>query len=474
MFMTGIVNYIIESGISLSLLAVIYAVFLRRETFFMLNRMFLLGSLLFSVLLPLLRIRIYEPNSVMLSEITVTPYQNLLEAVTIYGQDFSVSVEHAILSTSSVVWIYIAGLVFFLGRFLWRVIQVVFIIHRHEVISNNGIKTVLLDKETSPFSFLNYLFISRSYKNDEGLSRMVHHEMEHIRQGHSIDVLFLEVLTVFQWFNPFMWILRSSVRENHEFLADQAVLKSGVNPGFYKKLLLDQYAEGQLVITNNFNYSLIKKRFKMMSKIKSSKISNLKISLGLLIAVAMIVVFACEQKESIEPVSVQDDLISVKSTIMADGKIKLEGTVENLKKYSELFADSHNFKIVTDESGNMYLEKQEALVPKSLDAGEEIFFIVDDMPEFPGGEMELRKYMANNISYPEEALKKGIQGKVYVTFVVDAKGQVANAKIARGVDPSLDREALRVVNSLPAWIPGKQKGKPVNVSYTVPINFALQ
>jgi TonB family protein len=472
--MSAIINFIIESGISLSLLAIIYAVFLRRETFFRLNRMFLLGSLLFSVILPLLKIKVYAPRSVMLSEITVTPYQNLLEAVTIYGQDFSVSVEHAILSTTLIIWIYIAGLMFFLGRFLLRITQVVFIIHRHEVISNNGIKTVLLDKKTSPFSFLNYLFLSRSYENDEGLSRMVHHEMEHIKQGHSIDVLFLEILTVFQWFNPFMWILRNSVRENHEFLADQAVLDSGVTPGFYKKLLLDQYTEGQLVITNNFNYSLIKKRFKMMSKIKSSKISNLKISLGLLIALALVVIFACEQKETMEQLPFQDDAVSVKTTILADGKIKLEGSPESLKKYSELFSESQSFRIVTDESGDTYLEKHEVPKVKSLDAGEEIFFIVEDMPEFPGGEVALRKFFANHISYPALAQEKGIQGRVYVTFVVDKDGQVANAKIARGVDPSLDMEALRVVNSLPAWIPGKQRGKAVNVSYTVPINFSLQ
>lgn len=104
----------------------------------------------------------------------------------------------------------------------------------------------------------------------------------------------------------------------------------------------------------------------------------------------------------------------------------------------------------------------------------EVFFIVEDMPEFPGGEMALRTYIANAIKYPVIAQENGIQGKVYVTFVVGKDGKVSNATIARGVDPSIDKEALRVVNSLPAWKPGKQRGKPVNVSYTVPINFVLQ
>lgn len=104
----------------------------------------------------------------------------------------------------------------------------------------------------------------------------------------------------------------------------------------------------------------------------------------------------------------------------------------------------------------------------------EVFFIVEDMPEFPGGEMALRTYIANAIKYPVIAQENGIQGKVYVTFVVGKDGSVSNASIARGVDPSIDKEALRVVNTLPKWKPGKQRGKPVNVSYTVPINFVLQ
>lgn len=104
----------------------------------------------------------------------------------------------------------------------------------------------------------------------------------------------------------------------------------------------------------------------------------------------------------------------------------------------------------------------------------QVFFIVEDMPEFPGGELALRKYIASSIKYPVIAQENGIQGKVYVTFVVNTDGSITDARIARGVDPSLDKEALRVVNGLPKWKPGKQRGKPVRVSYTVPINFVLQ
>jgi len=103
-----------------------------------------------------------------------------------------------------------------------------------------------------------------------------------------------------------------------------------------------------------------------------------------------------------------------------------------------------------------------------------VFFIVEEMPDFPGGQLALRKFIAQAIKYPVIAQENGIQGKVFVNFVVNKDGTVTGAKIARGVDPSLDKEALRVVNSLPKWKPGKQGGKPVRVSYTVPINFVLQ
>ena len=104
----------------------------------------------------------------------------------------------------------------------------------------------------------------------------------------------------------------------------------------------------------------------------------------------------------------------------------------------------------------------------------QIFFIVETMPEFPGGELGLRKYIANHTKYPNIARENGIEGKVYVRFCVTSQGKVSQASIARGVDPILDKEALRVVKSLPAWKPGEQRGKKVNVWYTVPINFQLQ
>jgi len=124
---------------------------------------------------------------------------------------------------------------------------------------------------------------------------------------------------------------------------------------------------------------------------------------------------------------------------------------------------------------NFALDKEAAKEGKTFygEGANKVFFVVEDMPEFPGGDKELRNYIANTVKYPEDAVKRKVQGKVYVSFVVEKDGSIGDAKIARGVDPSLDKEALRVVNSLPTWKPGKQRGTLVRVAYTVPISFAL-
>lgn len=112
-------------------------------------------------------------------------------------------------------------------------------------------------------------------------------------------------------------------------------------------------------------------------------------------------------------------------------------------------------------------------VDEDTDTEEMIFYVVEEMPEFPGGEKAMQKYIADNIQYPKTAREKGIQGKVFITFTVSEEGDIKNAKVIRSVDPLIDKEALCVINSMPSWTPGKQRGKKVDVQFTLPINFAL-
>lgn len=468
--MNQAVNFILESGISLALLSTIYILFLRRETFFKLNRLFLLISLVFSILLPFLKLKVYDPQPMLLAEVTVTPYKNLMAAVTIYGQDLSGTVIQTISSSQIIILIYLAGFMFFFSRMAFRISQIIFLVLKNNVQVSGQYKFVFLNRDFSPFSFLHFIFINPEQREKEGYDKMVAHEMEHIRQGHTFDVLILEILTVFQWFNPFMWLLKKVVRENHEFLADSAVLNSGVNVGQYKKLLLNQFMGFELSITNGFNSSLVKKRIKMISKIRSSKYANLKYAFGIATVLSLIVTFACEQNDSIEMV-LEKESPEMRIEFIGE-KLRVDASNENLDRLKKIFAGKVNINLEADSLGNLFFVKNN-LEPKFLDPNEKIYQLVNEMPKYPGGEDALRSFISESVKYPAEAISERLSGKVYVSFVISENGEVANCEVVRGVAESLDTEALRVVNSLPKWTPGKMNGRAVNVQYTVPISFRL-
>ncbi|WP_372776674.1 TonB family protein [Mangrovibacterium sp.] len=542
--MFDFVNYIYESGISLGLFTLLYFLFLQRETFFKTNRLFLLFALLFSALLPLFHIRIWEAQPVLLNEVTVTPYRNLLETVSVYGTELSVNIVRRISTSTYIISAYILGLCFFAFRLLHRLLQISLLIRRSDAIQEHGMKLVLIDREVTPFSFLSYVFVSKNLKEQSGWEKMLIHEFEHVKQGHSFDILILEVLSVFQWFNPFFWLLKRLLRENHEYLADRAVLVQIANPSLYKKLLLQQFIGPQVELANNFNYSLIKKRIQMMSQIKSSKLAQVKLGGGFLLAVALIVLFSLEnktfatvytanssdQQEQQSPSNEQsaDELSNEVSTleiienlpvpansksqdtpgvaesghilekinpnaqehmdtpdtlkVLVEGQeLQVSGDKNAIVKFMSMVSESMSKEVsihVKDGKKELHLsnelkaEKEDKEVTE-ID-GEPVFFVVETMPKFPGGVDALGQFIAKKVKYPVEAKKAKLEGKVYVTFIVDKQGKVRLARVARGVSPLLDQEALRVVNLIPDWTPGIQRGQAVAVSYTIPISFSLK
>jgi TonB family protein len=269
--------------------------------------------------------------------------------------------------------------------------------------------------------------------------------------------------------------------------------------------LLSQAIGGRPVITSNFfNVKTVKKRFKMITKNNHKTQGILKYSLGVVMALALTLLFACEDFDRslihssnaskyiydgkfMELAQIQE--IGIKNLQIVEGDqldvllvySELKDELEEGKYYMAFNADDvAQMKLCSKlDVNSMNNEVDETVVvaygmEKSANYDEEVFVIVEDMPEFTGGELALRKHIGTYVKYPAEAAVQGIQGKVYVTFVVGSDGVVKKAKIARGVNPLLDAEAIRVVNSLPKWKPGYQSGKPVAVYYTVPINFQLE
>jgi TonB family protein len=472
--MISFTKYIIESGISLSLFAFVYFLFLRKETFFWLNRWFLLGSIGFSAVLPFMHFQVIAPKPVILPEVVVTPYQNLLNTVNVYGNNVTYEAEQFVVNYHFIVYLYLAGVCFFALKLLMQLMQLIRIVLTGKLIREGNFNMVIMNRALSPFSFLNYIFVSSDFHDATGWEKILEHEQQHIRQGHTFDVLLFELIIIFQWFNPFIWMFRRALQENHEFLADQAVIEHGTAASWYKQILINQYVGGPIALTNNFNYSLIKIRMKMMSKIKSKKIANFKILSGIVLAICLIITFACEQKPSDK--KTQPKLKNV--SILVNGhSLEISSDSVGITNFMNLLVESGDLALEPDPAtGKFSLVKKNQTAQKSSSAlsDDDVFMVVEEMPEFPGGVEALRKILANNIKYPESAKQKGIAGKVYASFVIEKDGSVSRVKVARGVDPSLDSEAIRVVSSLPKWKPGKQRGQNVAVQYTVPINFSLQ
>lgn len=447
-----------------------------RETLHRANRYLILGSIVLSFALPLLHITLNSTSSASGGQIIAQSVVMLQEVIV--GGGASHSFDWRVLAVVA----FYAGIGVCFLRMIISILGVLRVIRRGERQTlPDGTVLVITDDEQAPFSWVKYIIINRK-DHDENLQEILTHEQAHIRCRHSIDVLVCDVFCCLQWFNPAMWLLRRELCAVHEYEADKAVLDSGINAKQYQILLIKKAAGGKWYsIANSFNHSKLKYRITMMSRKKSSGWTMAKALYVLPIAAFAAIAFAnCSKTESENTQDFTYDQ-TVLQYLPKEGNVRFmgynldgthcilireaDGTVRRANQY-ELGGNTHNIEVVELQEG------AEAYNDVYLD--ETIFFIVEKMPEFPGGELELRKFIAENTRYPEDAKVNKQCGKAFVQFVIDKEGSVRNVKIVRtsGYE-SLDNEALRVVKSLPKWEPGMQRGQTVNVSYTVPINFQL-
>ena len=316
---------------------------------------------------------------------------------------------------------------------------------------------------------------------------------------HFIDLLLFGLTAIFQWFNPVMWLFERSIRELHEYEADREVLKQKPDRIRYQAMLVNQVAGIEIFkLANSFSKSITKKRMIMMSKMKSAKFSAAKVLFVLPVILCLVFAFSKpqiigESSQSMQPKQVIGKVIDAKSNeVLSGAAIIIEGTTEGT-----ITDEDGKFKIqvsggdkvlvisyVGYETQRVKADKPEISVkmqkkvydlpedippppppPKpekkqDLQPGEETFTVVEEMPSFQGkGGEGFREYLAQNIRYPEDAKKNGIQGKVFVQFTVNEKGEVTDVKVVRGVAPSLDAEAVRVVESSPSMAARKTKRK---------------
>ena len=288
-----------------------------------------------------------------------------------------------------------------------------------------GALLILVPDNTEPYSFFKHIVVGTRGLDEEEMRCILAHESVHVSRSHSIDIVCMRVSCCVLWFIPFAWMMLHELRAVHEYQADAAAA-DGDNKDYLRLLYRQTTGFGYGHITNKFNSINIKKRIVMMNKTKS-RFGAWKMLAALPVA-ALLMMVGC-------------------------------------KPATEKAVDQE--EIPFEYSG------EDKSAPMDADT-DQVFQVVEVDPEFPGGMEALTKYLSENIKYPEQAKKDKIQGKVYISFVVEKDGSVADAKVLRGIGGGCDEEALRVVNAMPKWTPGKQRNTPVRVQFNLPIVFKLQ
>ncbi len=441
--------YILKSSVCLVLFYLFFRLLLSKETFHRFNRVALLGVLFFSLLIPCIEMTTRHQVEVQQAVLSIEQLLMMAELNAITPEVGAVIQEVPSVSWIQIVLlVYLAGIVFFACRNICSLICLFRLIYsgRHEKLEK-GITLVVHNRTITPFSWMKYIVISRKDLEENGREILIH-ETAHICHRHSIDLLLADICIFFQWFNPGAWLLKQELQNIHEYEADETVINEGVNAKEYQLLLIKKAVGTRLYsMANSFNHSKLKKRITMMLKEKSSPWARLKYLYVLPLAAIAVTAFArpeiSEKVEEISAVKVNDLAEIVQEKVLQD-------TVKASKVVKK--ADS---KVAAAEK-----KEEEEIV---------IFEVVEQMPEYPGGMDALSRYLERKVA--DSPMKGKAGGLVTIGFTVTEAGKVTNVQVLESDQPSLNKEAERIVSEMPDWIPGKQRGKPVPVRYSVPVRF---
>ena len=433
-----IISYILKVNIAIIVLYGLYCLCMDKDTFFNVKRAFLLAIFAFALCYPFMDysfnwgVAVERAGHILTEKITIFILPENIAPAQTMDESFAVNTKLNWFSA-----IYLIGVILFISRIIFQLTGIAANIRKSRTVYLFGKRVYISEQPTNPYSFFGYIIMDKNVIAENELQEILRHEETHIKQWHSVDVILSQIMVAFCWFNPFVWLMNREIRMNLEFLADRSVLKSGYEPEHYQAHILRlSYHKAAARLYNNFSFSPLKNRIKMMNKKKTPGIYFLKY---ILIAPAVLT------------------LLLLNSSFKAEetGFIKTDSMpVTGITEQQTAIADTVKSKPAEPE---------------------EIYILVDQMPTFNGGGFEkAREYVYKNLRYPQEARENNIQGTVRLSFVVDKTGKVKNVIIVRSSgNKSLDEEAVRVVESMPEWTPGKNKGKPANVRWQILVQFSL-
>ncbi len=494
--MNAYVNYLIEANIGLVAFLLFYILLLSNETNFNFKRGFLLVGIGASLLFPFAK---FTTASNALPSISNVLPSYFLPEIVINANELS-----GVVAPSSVsywviaLWIYLAIASLLLVILIIKVSRILSYLQKsHTTLLEDKFKIIESDSELLTFSFFHFIFIgSTTAFSHEEKQQIIKHEITHATKFHSFDILLVEFLKIIFWFNPAVYYFKSLFTSIHEFQADQlAVDKQDVNQ-YCNLLARVALQSADYPIANHFNNSLTLKRIAMMKTAKT-KLSRWKIAAIASVFAGLFILVAC-QDQIINDITKNGSTITQTDfppEIAADIKAykekspsgKDQGTItyitgdaDEIKKLtSSVYAGQVIIKTYSfDESGTMGVllhhvgQYADQLTTRNA-GGDEIFTIVEEPASPVGGMPEFYKLVGEKMMYPLEARTKGIQGRVFVEFIINTDGSLTDIKTLKGIGSSCDEEAARVVSLSPPWVPGKQRGVAVRQRMVLPVTFKL-
>lgn len=425
-------HYLLLVNFYLILFFGFYALLLRKETFFQLNRAYLVAASLLSFLIPLIQAN-WITNLFITQQVQRTVYSGTLNLMDLSPIIVSANQTSGVTLGEIVNAVYIAVTLFLVVRLAWQL----FVLK----------KTIDQPAPSAAYSFFKKISLGEKVSQS---SVIAEHEAVHAKQWHSVDVMIIETVVIINWFNPVVYLYRFAIKYIHEFIADKQVIDGGADKADYALLLLSQTFDvgTHHLVTPFYNHSLLKERIKMLQKNKSHRLMLAKYGLSAPLFILMMILSSATVKNSkaIKAInSKTEDALQMPAANVVD-VIAENGRVPDGQNSTTLQADT---------------------VP------DKVFSQVEQTPEFPGGLQAFGGFLASTIKYPAVDKTNKVQGRVYASFIVEKNGSLSDVKALRGPSATLEQAAVEALLKSPKWKPGMQNGKLVRVSFTVPVNFTL-
>ena len=432
-----------------------YHFLLRRETFFHLNRLYLVSTAIFSFFIPVIHSD-WVKNLFITQKVQHTLY-TYAKPILVYR--FKNIEEHHLTIGQILVIIYAIGAAILIARFIWQLISLKKIIDEPE-------------ESAGAFSFFRSIKLGGNLDNLEVITA---HEEAHANQWHTVDVLLIEAVAIINWFNPVVYLYRLEIKHIHEYIADRHALENGIDKAEYAMLLLSQTLKTpHQLVTPFFNHSLLKQRIIMLQKNRSKYTALLKYGLSAPLFVLMMIMASV----TIGKTNVVKVIKDKAEHLFEKTAISFTPAATVKKHVNHAVVQVNIEKPVTKDSAYVLTDlepatpaNQPATVVKHDE--EPVLITVEEEPQFKGGISAFYQFLSKNIHYPEGMLDKNVQGKELISMTVETDGSLSDIKVVKDLGNGAAKEVIRVLKLSPKWDPGYQNGNKVRVRYTIPISFNI-